>query len=155
MQEKLGLILVPTDFSPYSCEAFAWADMFAKKFSSKILILHIMSERAAEEMVSVPGHPWEKVLEQEEKDMVDQFQACLVSDIGAGVERETEVAVGEPHAKIVEVAKEKNADMIVMATHGRTGLAHALMGSVAEKVIRTAPCPVFSIKPKALGKGGD
>jgi universal stress protein A len=150
MTEKVDLILVPTDFSPFSCEAFVWADSFARKFGSKILILHVMSERAAEEVTSIPGNPWEKVLEEEEKDMVDHFQACLVSDFDASLNRETMVAVGAAHDKIVEVAKERNAGMIVMTTHGRTGLAHALMGSVAERVLRSAPCPVFSIKPKAL-----
>lgn len=152
MSEKVDFILVPTDFSPFSCEAFAWADSFARKFGSKILILHVMSERAAEEITSIPGNPWEKVLEQEEKDMVDHFQACLVSDLDTSLERETIVAVGTPQYRIVEVAQERNAGMIVMTTHGRTGLAHALMGSVAEKVLRSAPCPVFSIKPKALQK---
>jgi nucleotide-binding universal stress UspA family protein len=50
--------------------------------------------------------------------------------------------------KIIEAAQEKAADLIVMATHGRTGLSHALMGSVAEKVVRHAPCPVLTIRPK-------
>jgi universal stress protein A len=154
MVDKLDLILVPTDFSPYSCEAFAWADVLARKFASKIVILHVMSEKAAEEMTSVPGNPWERVLAQEEKDMADHFHACLVSDFDTSVDRETTVAVGAPHAKILEVARERNATMIVMSTHGRTGLAHALMGSVAEKVLRSAPCPVFSIKPKAIQKAG-
>jgi nucleotide-binding universal stress UspA family protein len=153
MTEKVDLILVPTDFSPFSCEAFAWADVFAGKLGSKILILHVMSERAAEEMTSIPGNPWEKILEQEEREMVDHFQACLISDFDAAVNRETMVAVGAAPTKIVEVAGERNASMIVMTTHGRTGLAHALMGSVAEKVLRSAPCPVLSVKPKALGKG--
>jgi universal stress protein A len=57
--------------------------------------------------------------------------------------------VGPAAEKIIEAAKDKDADMIVMATHGRTGLSHALMGSVAEKVVRQAPCPVLTIRPKA------
>ena len=57
--------------------------------------------------------------------------------------------MGPADEKIIEAAKDKDADMIVMATHGRTGLSHALMGSVAEKVVRQAPCPVLTIRPKA------
>ncbi|MGB9441534.1 MAG: universal stress protein [Desulfobacterales bacterium] len=57
--------------------------------------------------------------------------------------------MGPAAEKIIEAAKDKDADMIVMATHGRTGLSHALMGSVAEKVVRQAPCPVLTIRPKA------
>ena len=57
--------------------------------------------------------------------------------------------MGPAAEKIIEAAKDKDADMIVMATHRRTGLSHALMGSVAEKVVRQAPCPVLTIRPKA------
>ena len=64
------------------------------------------------------------------------------------VETLTLVEVGLAAEKIIEAAKEKDADLIVMTTHGRTGLSHALMGSVAEKVVRQAPCPVLTIKPK-------
>ena len=152
MVHKVDLILVPTDFSPFSCDAFAWADFFAKRFGAKVIILHVMSEKAAEEITAIPGNPWERVLEREEDEMVSHFQACLVSDFDASSDRETMVAVGAAHVKIVEVAKERNASMIVMTTHGRRGVAHALMGSVAEKVLRSAPCPVFSVKPKAIEK---
>ncbi len=83
--------------------------------------------------------------------MIEDFSACLVSDVDRGLERERLVAVGEAATKIVDVARERNAGMIVMSTHGRTGLSHVLMGSVAEKVVRLAPCPVLSIKPKRMG----
>jgi nucleotide-binding universal stress UspA family protein len=73
-----------------------------------------------------------------------------VSEFGAEQDKETLVAVGQAHAKIVDIAKERNASVIVMTTHGRTGLAHFVMGSVAEKVMRSAPCPVFSVKPRNL-----
>ena len=153
MVEKVDLILAPTDFSPYSCEAFAWAAFFARKFNAKILLLHVMSEATAEKVTSVPGHPWERVLEKEDKDMIDSFHQCLVSDFDESIDVETHVAVGTPHSQIIEVAKERKATMIVMGTHGRTGISHALMGSVAEKVVQMAPCPVFSVKPKEKGTG--
>jgi nucleotide-binding universal stress UspA family protein len=57
------------------------------------------------------------------------------------------VAVGTPYYKIIEVANAKKVDLIVMATHGRTGLSHLVMGSVAERVLRMAPCPVLTIRP--------
>jgi nucleotide-binding universal stress UspA family protein len=59
---------------------------------------------------------------------------------------EVEVAMGQPADTIVRVAQERGADLIVMSTHGRTGLQHVLMGSVAEKVVRLAPCPVLTVK---------
>ena len=150
MTEKVDLILVPTDFSPLSCEAFAWAGLFAKGFRAKILILHVISESAAEDMISIPDNPWEDILEREDTTMIEGFSACLASDFDESLTKETLVAVGSAAPQIIEVAKKRNASMIVMATHGRTGLAHALIGSVAEKVIRLAPCPVLSVKPKTI-----
>ena len=150
MIEKLDLILVPTDFSAYSCEAFAWAAFLAQKLESKILILHVISEKAAEAMVSIPGNPWERVIEQEDKSIMNQFLTCLKSDFAGTPSPEPIVVAGTAHEKIVEVAKDRKAGMIIMATHGRTGFSRALMGSVAEKVVRTAPCPVFAIRPKGV-----
>ena len=148
MQRKIELILVPTDFSGLSCEAFSWATLLAHQFNAKILIVHVISERDAVDMTSKPGNPWENVLEQEDKAMIEKFQSCLLSDITPGVETQTLVEVGPADEKLIEAATENDADLIVMATHGRTGLSHALMGSVAEKVIRQAPCPVFTVRPK-------
>jgi nucleotide-binding universal stress UspA family protein len=150
MTESLDLILVPTDFSPRSCEAFSWAATLAKQFDAKILIVHVISEEQADKMVSVPGNPWERVLEKGHNKMVEDFNSCLVSEFGAEQDKETLVAVGQAHTRIVDIAKERNASVIVMTTHGRTGLAHFVMGSVAEKVMRSAPCPVFSVKPRNL-----
>jgi nucleotide-binding universal stress UspA family protein len=66
------------------------------------------------------------------------------------VEVTRRVVVGIPYRKIVEVAEEEKSDLIVMTTHGRTGLSHLVMGSVAEKIVRTAPCPVLTIRPTAV-----
>jgi universal stress protein A len=60
------------------------------------------------------------------------------------------VVVGIPYRKIVDVAEEEKIDLIVMTTHGRTGLSHLVMGSVAEKIVRTAPCPVLTIRPTSV-----
>jgi nucleotide-binding universal stress UspA family protein len=148
MPKKLDLILVPTDFSGLSCEAFSWAALLAKEFNAKILIVHVILERAATEMTAQPGNPWEDVLEREDNAMIENFQSCLVSDIKHAVETQTLVEVGQAAERLIAAAKEKNADLIVMATHGRTGLSHALMGSVAEKLVRQAPCPVLTVRPK-------
>ena len=147
MQKKIDLILVPTDFSGLSCEAFSWATLLAQQFNAKILIVHVISERDAVDMTSRPGNPWENVLEREDKAMIENFQSCLISDFRQEVEKQTLVEVGSADEKIISAAQENNADVIVMATHGRTGLSHALMGSVAEKVLRQAPCPVFTVRP--------
>ena len=127
----------------------AWATLLTKEFKAKIVIVHVISEKAAEDMTAQPGNPWERVLEREDKAMIQIFQRCLQSGIDPKVETQTLVKVGPDAEKIIEAAQEKDADLIVMATHGRTGLYHALLGSVAEKVVRQAPCPVLTIRPKS------
>ncbi|CAB1084667.1 hypothetical protein D1AOALGA4SA_12178 [Olavius algarvensis Delta 1 endosymbiont] len=149
MSKKLDLILVPTDFSGLSCEAFSWAALLAKEFKAKIVIVHVISEKDAVDLTAQPGNPWESVLEYEDHAMIESFQRCLKSEIDQSVEVQPLVKVGPADEKIVETAQEKAADLIVMTTHGRTGLLRALMGSVAEKVVRQAPCHVFTIRPKA------
>ena len=148
MQKKVDLILVPTDFSMLSCQAFSWAALFAQQFDAKILLVHVIAEPSALEMIEIPGNPWELVLEREDKAMIEEFQANLVADIQEEIEVETFVGVGPTEETLLETARKKEADIIVMATHGRTGLNHAVMGSCAEKVVRRAHCPVFTVKPK-------
>ena len=146
--EKLDLILVPTDYSPFSCKAFPWAALFAIKFNSKILILHVIPASTAEWMTQIPGNNWDNILEKEDKWMLEHITASVKADVHLAIEVETLVKVGQASIKIIETAKEHNVSMIVMSTHGRTGLPHIVMGSVARKVIRDAPCPVFIVNPK-------
>jgi len=150
MPKKINFILVPTDFSGLSCEAFSWATLLAQEFKAKIVIVHVISEWAAVDLTAQPGNPWERVLEREDNAMIESFQSWLQSDIEQTVEAQTLVEVGPAAEGIIEAAKEKDADLIVMTTHGRTGLSHALMGSVTEKVVRQAPCPVLTIRPKGV-----
>ena len=90
---------------------------------------------------------WERVLEREDRAMIEAFRSRMESDITSGTETQTLVEVGVADEKLIEAAQNNKADLIVMATHGRTGLSHALIGSVAEKVVRKAPCPVFTVRP--------
>ena len=89
MPKKLDFILVPTDFSGLSCEAFSWATLSAKKFKAKIVIVHVISERATVDLTAQPGNPWESVLEREDHAMIESFQSCTQSDIDQTVETQT------------------------------------------------------------------
>ena len=151
---KLGidLILVPTDYSSFSCEAFPWAAMFAAKFKAKIILLHVLLPTNANWMSAIPGNPWESILDQEDESMIEQFTANMNADFDPSLEIETLVSVGNAAFEIIRVAKKRKASVIVMGTHGRTGLSHVFMGSVAEKVVREAPCPVFTVKPTSFDK---
>lgn len=148
--ETVTLVLVPTDFSLYSCEAFPWAAFFARKFNAGVVVLHVMSEKMAQDLTRVPGNPWERILEEEDRQMIQDFSACLVGDFGKEIEIETRVEVGDVTDQIVAAARESDAGMIVMSTHGRSGMINKLMGGTAERILRQAPCPVFSVKPQAV-----
>jgi nucleotide-binding universal stress UspA family protein len=153
-RQNLGVdsILVPTDYSSFSCEAFPWAAMFAAKFRAKIILLHVLPPANAEWMTALPGNPWESILEREDESMIEQFNASMSADFKPSLEIETCVSIGNAGSEIIEMAKRKAASIIVMGTHGRTGLSHVFIGSVAEKVVRNAPCPVFTVKPASFDK---
>jgi nucleotide-binding universal stress UspA family protein len=142
-------ICCPIDFSDASRAAMEVAADLARRFGAELVLLHAYP---------IPGYtfPDGSVVASPKmmQDLADQAQKHLEEWRGdaeklLGAPRVTaEKAVGEPAAEILEVAKQARADLIVMGTHGRTGLEHALMGSIAERVVRRAHCPVLTIRPQ-------
>lgn len=144
---EIHRILAPTHFSEYSQQAVAYARELAQRFGATLMLLHV---------VELPPYPLEwlppsrlggTLLEDLEQQATSDLAQVLPDARGAAVEVTRRAVVGIPYRKIVEVAEAENVDLIVMATHGRTGLSHLIMGSVAERVVRTAPCPVLTIRP--------
>jgi nucleotide-binding universal stress UspA family protein len=143
----LHRILMPTDFGKSSENALTYAVAFAQKFGAEVWLLHVVQDLALFDPEAVFATP-------PLAPPVDQFIAAARTalehvvkklDVG-GVTVHAEVGVGPPYDEIVRFAKDKNVDLIVMGTHGHTGLAHVLLGSVAEKVVRRAPCPVLTVR---------
>src|SRR5262245_31264863 len=132
-------ILHPTDYSERSEIAFQLACSLARDHHARVIALHVMPPLLqGEDVVRYPSgddseRRWREQLLQ------TQFP-------GSHVRVEYQVVEGEPATEIVRMAGELNCDLIVMGTHGRTGLRRLLMGSVAEKVLRTAPCPVLTVR---------
>ena len=93
------------------------------------------------------GRHTENLIE-ESRDALSHFLQDNLGDLLPLVEVRTKVEIGLPYKNIVERARDDGADLIVMSTHGRTGFSHVLLGSITEKVVRTAPCPVVSIRPE-------
>jgi nucleotide-binding universal stress UspA family protein len=150
-EEKMHIqtILVPSDFSTYSEKAFAWALEMAEKWSARIQLLHVVSTPNYPPVVmGASFNPMEfegsltAAAEQQAQEFVSSHAKQTVSI-------ETKVFVGNPFYDICETAKKNHADLIVMGSHGRTGLSHILLGSVAERVVRHAPCPVLVVGGKA------
>lgn len=160
-------VLVPTDFSEPANHALRYAAEEAVLHRAKVTLLHVQPMDAGTDVYYVTGAPASgqqagfDVITGGRLGMVpvseptvvrrDSSEAALtrLHDLVPEAFRGTwqvEIAVGRPADTIVRLARERNVDLIVMATHGRTGLEHVVMGSVAEKVVRLAPCPVLTVK---------
>ena len=140
-------ILAPTDFSEYSKKAVASALELAKKFGAKLSILHVVELPPYPVEGYVPPSLTATFIEDLEREASQELAQVVPEAEGAGVEVARLVAVGTPYRKIIDMAEAEQVDLIVMATAGRTGFSHLIMGSIAERVVRTASCPVLTIRP--------
>lgn len=142
--KKITKILAPTDLSDLSCLGIRYALELAREQSAEIIVLHVIP--IGEDWLSTREESTPvRDLMSKERVALDQFLQQKFADFINLVELRQRVEVGAPHANIVELAEREGADLIVISTHGRTGLDHMLMGSVTEKVVARAPCPVLSI----------
>jgi universal stress protein A len=141
---NIKTILVPTDFSELSEPAYTWAVSLAADSNAKILLLYATPSLASLEFPESGYYPEMARMEQ---DMVVEAEKRLsefATKKGASaVPVETRIAVGEAVSEICALAEQESVDLIIMGSHGRTGLSHVLLGSVAERVVRHAPCPVL------------
>lgn len=140
-------ILFPTDFSEHSKHAFRYALSFAKEYNAKLYMLHVIEDiqyLANAYMFDVPIMPSFADMEQNRLKEMQEFIDREVTD--TKIEIEKVVKRGRPFIEIIQMARDEKIDLIVIATHGRGGLEHVFFGSVAEKVVRKAPCPVLSIR---------
>jgi len=139
-------ILHATDFSDSSDLAFRLACSLARDYDARLLVLHI-ARHPAIILVEALAPPEPELYREELTDMLHKLHME-----NSSLHLEPQLLFGsDPAAKIVQVAQESKADLIVLGTHGRTGLRRLLMGSVAEQVVRQAPCPVLTVKAPAAG----
>ena len=144
-------IVMPTDFSEHSLRAVDYGVEIAERFSSHLTLIYVIEPllQAAdltwttvdfEELNKAHKKTAENKLAQIDEERVSKESPC-----------DTAILFGKPFVEILKFAREENADLIVMATHGRGAISHLLMGSTAEKVVRKASCPVLTVKhPKQL-----
>lgn len=144
---KVKRILVPTDFSPGAEAAVQWAMALGKVFGAEVTLLHVMDLRIPA-IADLPGEmatvAMPDLLEQVRRESTDQTKKLAARFPGA----KTLLREGIPRAMILEVGAEVGADLIVMGTHGRTGLAHVFFGSVAEHVVRHSNVPVLTVRQR-------
>ena len=148
MTIRLRKILLPTDFSNYSAAATKYACELATKFDAELHLLHTLETQFASTPgfdmgIALPNYISESraAAEKALNGVLDPTWAAGRTVIHAVVE-------GLPKEEIIRYARMHDIDLIVLATHGRTGLPHVIMGSVAETVVRTAPCPVLTVRPE-------
>lgn len=146
-QASITKIIAPVDFSQPSRDALQFAVFLGKTFDAVVEALHVWeAPQSVQTIRSGEAMTRDKVLETTREVAREQLDSLVeeVAPGGQGVLVKPRLEAGTPHQVIVEVARD-GGDMVVMGTHGRTGIAHLLLGSVAEKVVRAAPCPVVTV----------
>ncbi len=147
-------ILLPTDFSAYSAFALEHALTFSIMYGARLHVLHVAKEPEAVEIKvhpviteNLPASHGDRTSEE-----LHQFVLQWVPSQSKVIEA---VKIGQPYREIVQYAEEEEIDLIVIATHGRTGLPHLMTGSVAEKVVRYSTKPVLTVKPPRMAEEDD
>ncbi len=154
MTPDIKRILVPLDFSANSTRALDYAHGLALEFDAALHLIHVCEvpgmSIGAMDAYAIAYSEWSQRLGEEAERQLTAIKS------GLGVDATTEVLFGSPAAAIIDAAGTKSADLIVMGTHGHGALMHVMMGNVAERVVRMAPCPVLTVRePRAreTGKG--
>lgn len=141
---KIGKILVPIDFSEHSQKALQYALAFASQFSAEVVLVHIIEQVVYPGDWMYPPLATSDFAHEKRENLVEKLKAMSAE---TPIKAEHVVRFGRAWQEIIEIAKEQKSDLIVVGTHGYTGLRHVLLGSVAEKVVRHAPCPVLTVRP--------
>lgn len=145
---SINTILHPTDFSSSACSAFELVCSLASQHQAKLLLVHVISPSVS------PPVPYKNAaignIEEDAELAYERLEEMRTAK--SQLKIEYLLAEGQPATEIVRIARETDADLIVMGTHGRTGLEHMVMGSVAEHVTREAPCRVIAVRQQATAK---
>ncbi len=137
----IQMILVPMDGSPSATAGLAEAVMLAEDLGARVEVLHVNAPDRFE--VGSATSVAKSAQEEADRELEDAI-AAAEGKLGGGLTRRTES--GDPVRTIIDVAAQDGADLIVLGTHGRVGRLHSLIGSVAEAIVRTAPCPVLTVR---------
>lgn len=144
-------ILLPTDGSEGSKRAMGYALYLAKQCGARVVGLHVIRHRwdlrRERGLIHKEQDVARKIRLDDEAEERRTLQEIADAAAPLGIAVETRTVTGSPSEEIVRLAKEQRVDLIIMGTHGRTGISHFFLGSVAEKVVRSAPCPVLTVHP--------
>ena len=144
----LKRILVPIDFSKHSKNALKYAVPFAKQFGAELLLVYVVEPTIypADFTFGQVGIPnFENELRERGQ---HELERLVKEEVGKHVPANVVVCTGKPAFEIIKLAEEKKVDLIIIATHGHTGVEHMLFGGTTEKVVRRAHCPVLIVRPR-------
>ena len=144
---KIHHILAPTDFSEHANQPMTAAFELAQTVGAKLTVLHVVESPSSLVGSHALSHQGASLLTAFEEQAQRELDLLRSQIPGAQVEIARRVLVGVPYQRMTERTSAESVDLIVMATHGHTGRRHLVLGSVAERVVRTAPCPVLTIRP--------
>jgi nucleotide-binding universal stress UspA family protein len=146
MEPEIKKILVPIDFSDFSKNSLKYAVNFAKRFNAKLYLIYVV-----EPIIYPPDFSMGQIaipaldIDMDKK-AFEELNKLADKEISQELIGNTIVKTGKPFIEIIETAKEENIDLIIISTHGHTGMEHILFGSTAEKVVRRAPCSVLTLR---------
>jgi len=137
-------ILLPVDFSDHCDVAAQHAGWFAQQSGGTVHLVHVIAN-PADDLYTPEEAPYWVMVEHAEKKALEMLEASAANCLPTGCPSKCHVEVGDPYDNILKVARAIRPDVIILSTHGRTGIAHLVMGSVAEKIVRHSTCPVFVV----------
>lgn len=144
---NIRTILLPTDFSECASHACEYAASLARAMKASVICVHVIEPVVPAVSYTGMTEPMADLADELQNSATRELPKVAALSAFAGLNVEELITHGEPAAEIVRVANERRVDLIVIATHGRTGLQRMLFGSTAESVVRHAACPVLVVKP--------
>jgi len=151
MEPEIQKVLVPIDFSDYSKNSLRYAVNFAKQFNAEIYLIYVVEPVIYPPDFSMGQIAIPSVNAEWDERAREELQNLAKTEIPEGVNVKTILKNGKPFLEIIDTASEENVDLIIIATHGHSGVEHILFGSTAEKVVRKAPCPVLTLREPIKG----
>jgi nucleotide-binding universal stress UspA family protein len=145
--KKIEKILFPIDFAENFETLFPWVSTFVNQFDATLYVLFVAQDLADVTSFHVPHGNLQQFQEEVLKAAQKKMSVAAKEEFKAFKKVEARVSQGAPADKIIETAKNEGIDLIIMGTHGRKGLERAIFGSVCDKVVRMAPCPVLTVNP--------
>jgi nucleotide-binding universal stress UspA family protein len=140
------IIVMPTDFSDYSLRALPYAIDLAEKYDARLKVVFVSEPSMQVSDVAWVGVDERAMNEDHAREARRHLEKIILEQVPNDLPADAEILSGNAVDEVIGYAREVNADLIVMATHGRSGVSHMLMGSTAEQVVRKAPCPVLTLK---------